>query len=161
VLSAKWRFLEDASRHLAFAFVPALTVPVGATSTAHALRPGQEFWGLDLRFAAVKDWSPRLSTNVDVGYVGFFGDRGESLGGFGANLALGYHLSRWFQPQLELHYGHDFVRVAPDADLLAVTVGAVAWVSDALCIRTGLQQGVVGRHADELHTFLLSMDVNF
>lgn len=123
--------------------------------------PGQEYWGLDLRLVVVKDWSPRLSTNLDAGYESFFGDRGESLGGFGANFAIGYRLVPWLQPQLELHYGHDFVRVAPDADLLAVTIGVVSSVSNVFCIRTGWQQGVVGRHADKLRTFLLLMDVNF
>lgn len=161
VLSAKWRFLEDASRHLAYAFVPALTIPTGAKSTARSLRPGQEYWGVDLRLAMVKDWSPRWSTNLDVGYEAFVGDRSDSLGGLGANLALGYFLVSWFQPQVEIHYGHDFARIGSDASLFAVTVGAVAPLSDALCARVGLRQGIAGRNADQLRTFLLSLDVNF
>lgn len=123
VLSAKWRFLEDASRHLALAFTPALTIPTGARSSEQFLRPGQKFWSLDRRFAVVKDWSPRWNTNLAVGYV----------------------LVPWFQPQVELNYGHDPARVASDTDLFAVTVGAVAPISDGLGARPRIQQGAAGR----------------
>jgi len=87
VLSAKWRFLEDASRHLAFAFTPALRIPTGTRSSEQFLRPGQEFWSLDLRFAVVKDWSPRWSTNLAVAQIsdGFCARPGIQQGAAGRN----------------------------------------------------------------------------
>jgi hypothetical protein len=160
-LSAKWRFFEDEQDGLGVAFVPTFTMPTGRKSTANRLGPSQNFLTMDTRFALVKDWSERWSSNVDIGYVIPFGDREDYRGSLGANVAVGYHLLSRFQPELELNYNRDFIAGSQDADRIAVTVGADMPFSDRVCVRGGVQQGIAGRNTDQSTTFLLSIDLNF
>ena len=160
-VSAKWRFFENEEQWVALAYVPTLTIPTGKDTSPDRLGPSQEFWSLDTRFAVVKDWSERWSTNFDIGYEAVFGDPGASRGSFGANLALGYQFLHALQPELEFNYSHDFTHRDQDADLIAVTVGAVMPLSDLVSIRAGAQHGIAGRNVDQSTTILLSMDLNF
>ncbi len=160
-LSGKWRFYENEDWGVAFAYVPTLTIPTGKETTSERLGPSQEFWSLDTRFAVVKDWSERWSTNVDAGYTAAFGERDEARGSFSANGAVGYRLFPLLQPEVELNYSHDFVHRDDDADLIAVTVGAEMPISDRLCVRAGVQRAIAGRNTDAATTFLLSVDLNF
>jgi hypothetical protein len=161
IVSAKWRFFKNEKRRLAFAYVPTLTAPTGSASSPDRLGPSQEFWSLDTRFAVVKDWSRRFSTNFDVGYELIFGHPGDSLGRLGANLAVGCQLLAQLQPELEFNYNRDFVRGNQDADRIAVTVGVVMPLSDPVCLRAGAQRGIAGRNVDLNTTILLSVDLNF
>lgn len=160
-VSGKWRFFEKEDSGFAAAYLPTLTVPVGKASTTDRLGPSQEFWSLDTRFAVVKDWSNRWSANFDSGYVAVFGDRGDSRGSISANGAVNYRLFPWLQPEVELNYGHDFIRDDRDADVVAITVGADLPVSDRVCARAGAQRGLAGRNADPTTAILLSVDMNF
>lgn len=160
-VSGKWRFFENQGAGIAFAYVPTLTVPVGEDSTADRLGTSQEYWSLDTRFAAVKDWSNRWSANADIGYMAAFGERGDYRGSFSANGAVGYRLLPWLQPEAEMNYSHDFVHDDRDSDLVAITVGADIPVSDRICVRAGGQRGIAGRNADRTTTILLSVDMNF
>jgi len=160
-IAAKWCFFEDKDREIAFAYLPTLTIPTGEQSSDARLDPGQEFWSLDTRFAVVKDWSERWSSNLDFGYEAAFGDRGDFLGSLGANMAVGYQLLPWLQPEVELNGSHDFAANGRDADWIAVTAGVVIPVSERFCIRTGVQQGVAGRNTDQRTALLLSVDMNF
>lgn len=160
-VSAKWCFYEDKDLGLAMAYLPTLTIPTGEQSSATRLGPGQEFWSLDTRFAVVKDWSERWSSNLDFGYESAFGDREDFRGSLSANMALGYQFLPWLQPELELNYNHDLIANDRDADWVAVTAGVVLPVSELLCVRTGIQQAVAGRNTDQSTAFLLSVDMNF
>lgn len=160
-VSGKWRFFENKGAGIAFAYVPTLTIPAGKEPTADRLGTSQEYWSMDTRFAAVKDWSNRWSANADIGYVAAFGERGDYRGSFSANGAVGYRLLPRLQPEAELNYSHDFVHDDRDADLIAVTIGAGMPVSDRVCVRAGVQRGIAGRNADRTTTTLLSVDMTF
>lgn len=160
-VSGKWRFFDTKGAGIAFAYVPTLTIPTGKTAAADRLGTSQEYWSLDTRFAAVKDWSNRWSANADIGYVAAFGERGDYRGSFSANGAVGYLLLPRLQPEAELNYSHDFIHDDRDADLLAVTIGAGMPVSDRVCVRAGVRRGIAGRNADRATTILFSVDMNF
>jgi len=159
--SGKWRFLENEGAGVAFAFVPTLTIPTGKAAMEDRLGVSQEYWSLDTRFAAVKDWSNRWSANADIGYVAAFGERGDYRGSVSANAAVGYRLLPWVQPEAELNYSHDLIHTDPHADLIAVTLGAAMPLSDRVCARVGVQHGIVGRNTDQTTTTLISVDMNF
>jgi hypothetical protein len=160
-IGAKWRFMEIKESGLAFAYLPALTIPTGKSETDEDLGTSQEFWSLDTRFAVVKDWRDDLSSNLDVGYEIPFGDKGNAQGCFSANGAIGYHLLPWLQPEVELNYSHDFNQNDPDSDLVAMTLGAALPLSDLICARAGYQRALAGRNTDDTGSFIISADINF
>ena len=145
---AKWRFYHNDDLKLSLAYLPGLTIPIGRESNARHLGPSQEFWSFDQKLALSKDWG-RWTADVDIGYSLPFGDkRDDARGTLESDIAVGYQLYDWLQPEVELNYAHDFVNKGDDSDLVAVTVGLVMPLSDYWRASMGVQQAVVGRNAD-------------
>jgi len=153
----KWRFYHNEDLKLSLAYLPGLTLPVGRESDSDRLGPSQEFWSLDQKLALSKDWG-RWTANADVGYsLPFGGKRGDARGTLESNLAVGYQLYDWLQPEVELNYAHDFVHKGHDSDLLAVTAGLVMPLSDRWRASVGVQQAIAGRNADRGTTGMFSL----
>jgi hypothetical protein len=154
-LSAKWRFYHDAASGLSIAYVPGLALPTGSRSVS------DRFASLYNGVALTKDWTDRLTSDFDLGYAcPFGGPREAHRGTLSANAALGYHVTPWLQPEIELNYAHDFVR-GGDSDMLAVTGGFIICASEHLRLGVGVQQGVAGRNADRSTALLTSLAIMF
>ena len=154
-LFAKWRFYNDEAAGLSMAYVPALTLPTGSR------RVSDGFASLYNGVALTKDWTDRLTSDFDLGYsFPFGGPRDGYRGTLSADVALGYHVTQWLQPEVELNYGHDFVR-SGDSDLLAVTAGLIVCANDHLRLGVGVQQGIAGRNADKSTALLTSLAIMF
>ena len=64
-----------------------------------------------------------FTSNAELAWVGpIGGDTRGSTAQLQANLAVGYHLRRWLQPELEVNYQ---ATLGPPAHVLALTAGVV------------------------------------
>jgi hypothetical protein len=141
-LSAKWRCYDDPESGLSIAYVPALALPTGNHTVS------DRFAILYNGVALSKDWTDRLTSDFDLGYAFAFGGRREGYRcTLSADAALGYHVTQWLQPEIELNYAHDFVR-GGDSDVLAVTAGLIVCANAHVRLGVGVQHAVAGRNAD-------------
>ena len=85
---------------------------------------------------------------VSASFLLPFGDRNGARGYTSANLGLGYQLTSWFKPELELNYVREFASGRKDAETVAATVGVIWNLSDALRADLGFRHGFYGRNAD-------------
>ncbi len=68
-----------------------------------------------------KDWA-RWTMNGEVNWSQPFGEkRGDDRGTLAANLATGYQLLPWLQPEIGLNYGREFDAGEDDGTGVAVT----------------------------------------
>jgi len=154
-VSAKWRFYHDEARRLEIAYTPALSLPTGEDEMT------DDFFNLFNGIAISKDWGGPWTSNFDLGYsypIG--GHRDDYRGTLSANAALGYQLTDWAQPEIELNYAHDFMH-GDDADLLAVTCGCILCVHENVRLDVGVQQALTGRNADRSTALLAALTFGF
>lgn len=154
-IGAKWRFYRDEARRLEIAYVPALTLPTGEDEVT------DDFFNLYNGIAVSKDWTDRLTSNFDFGYnQAIGGHRGGYSGTLSANAALGYHITDWLQPEIELNYAHDFNH-DDDADLIAATAGFIVCLRDNVRLDVGVQRALAGQNADHGTAFLAALTFAF
>jgi hypothetical protein len=85
---------------------------------------------------------------VSASFLLPLGDRDGARGFASADLGLGYQLTRWLKPELELNYVREFATGPGDAEALAATFGAIVNLSDALRADFGFRHDFYGRNAD-------------
>lgn len=135
--------------------MPSLALPTGNRNVS------DRFTSLYNGIAVSKDWTDRLTSNLDIGYACALGGHREGYRGtLSANAALGYHVTEWLQPEIELNYSHDLAR-GGDSDLLAVTAGLIICASDHVRVGVGVQQGVAGRNADQSTALLACVALTY
>jgi hypothetical protein len=160
-IGGRYRFLNIETYKLEAAYIGGFTVPTGSKTNDNCLGTSQEFWSWDNTFVLTKDWG-RWTTNADVGYSLPFGKkRGYARGTFTANLAAGYQVFYWLQPELELNYSKDFVKSSVDSENLTVTGGLVMPINDRLRMNVGVQQAVWGKNTDKTTTAILAVKIGF
>lgn len=160
-LSGRYRFFESKEQSLEFAYIAGLTIPTGSSSSREEIGTSQEFWSFNQTLVASKDWG-KWTANADIGYALPFGDKRENARGtFNADVAIGYQVLPWLQPEVELNYGHDFLTDEEDSDVLAVTAGLVMPITDRLRVNLGMQQGVWGQNTDKATTLYAAVKLAF
>jgi len=160
-LGGRYRFFKNESLHLEAAYISGFTIPTGTRSNSSRLGTSQEFWSWDNTLAFTKDWG-RWTTNADLGYSLPFGERrGDARGVLGANVAVGYQLLDWLQPEVELNYAREFIKRAGDAQDLAVTAGLVMPINERWRVNLGVQQSVWGKNTDKATAFVLGVKLAF
>jgi hypothetical protein len=160
-LGIRYRFLNREDKKWELAWISALTVPSGSRSDLNRLGTGQEYWSWVNALVATKDWG-RLTANGEIGYSFPFGDaRGRARGSLSLNLAMGYQVWSWLQPELEMNFSKDFVSEGEAAQVLALAAGLVMPVHERLQIHLGVQQGIWGRNADQGKLILLTVKTAF
>ena len=146
-VNAKWRFFGEGDDGLHLAYQPGLSIPVGKHDDDKSLSPGLGLWTFDQRLIATlieKRWVGGVSASFFLP----FGDRNGARGFASANLGLGYQLTAWLKPELELNYDREFATGRKDAEVVAATVGAILNLSDALRVDLGFHHDFYGRNAD-------------
>ncbi len=160
-LSGRYRFFESKEHSLEFAYIAGLTIPTGSSSSRKEIGTSQEFWSFNQTLVASKDWG-KWTANADIGYALPLGDKRENARGtFNADVAVGYQVLPWLQPEVELNYGHDFLTDEEDSDVLAVTAGLVMPITDRLRVNLGMQQGVWGQNADKATSLCAAVKLAF
>lgn len=160
-LSARYRFFESKEQSLALAYIGGLTLATGSDSSREEIGTSQEFSSFNQALVVNKDWG-KWTGNTDVGYALPFGDkRGNARGTFNADVAVGYQVLPWLQPELELNYSHDFLSDKESSEVLAVTAGLVMPINDRLRVNLGAQQGVWGRNNDKETTLTVACKLAF
>jgi hypothetical protein len=155
-LNLRYRFVNDAKRHLEIAYIEGMTLPIGSRATEkeyEAISTSQEYWSLNQTLVVTKDWG-RWTGDADVGYFqGFGAQREHVVGALNGDAALGYQVLPWLQPEIELNYAHTFTEHISDQDLIAATVGLVMPINESWRLAVGVQKGLWGRNTDEATTY--------
>jgi hypothetical protein len=153
----RYRFLQNERLSLEFAYLGGVTIPTGTHASHGHVPTGQEFWSWDQAIVVTKDWGT-WTANAELGYSLPFGDeRGASRGTLTANVAAGYQVLRWLQPEAELNYSNGFSSRGPGSDALAATAGLVMPLSGRLRVNAGVQHVLTGRNADRSTTFTVAV----
>ncbi|MCL2791369.1 MAG: transporter [Desulfobulbus sp.] len=148
-VSGRYRFYCNEEQRLEIAYIAGVTIPTGSSSDRDDIGTSQEFWSFNQTLVATKDWD-RWTLNGDIGYSLPIGsERENARGSLNIDLALGYHILSWLQPEVELNYSHDFMKDEHDAQTLAITAGLVMPFNETLRVMIGVQQGVWGENADK------------
>jgi hypothetical protein len=160
-LSGRYRFFESKERSLELAYLAGFTIPVGNDASREEIGTSQEYWSFSQALVATKDWG-QWTANTDIGYALPLGDKRENARGtFNADVAVGYQVLPWLQPEIELNYAHDFLTTEDDQEVLATTVGLVMPLDDRLRVNVGVQQGLWGRNANKDTTLCAAVKLAF
>ncbi len=158
---ARYRFLNDEKNNLEAAYIAGFTAPTGSGNCRREIGTSQEFWSFNQSLVVSKDWG-KWTANAEAGYSLPFGEhRDDSRGVLCGNLAVGYQVLSWLQPELELNYEREFDREEYDPELIAGTAGLVMPVSDSMRINIGVQEGMWGRNTDKATSFFLGIKFAF
>jgi hypothetical protein len=146
----RWRLLSSPGYGLDLAVKSDLVLPTGADAAPHRIGLSQVYWSFENALVLSKDFGS-FTANAEAGYSLPFGsERGDERGTFFANLAGGWQVLPWLQPELELNYEHAYeVGPDPDANCLYVTGGVVAPFGKGYRITGGVQYAVWGRHTGQ------------
>jgi hypothetical protein len=140
-VGARWRFANVERHALELAVAADVVFPLGSRSTPTQIGLSQEFWSARAAVIATKDLG-RLTMNAEFALgVPIAGDSAGVQSVAQMNLALGYQLRPWLQPEIELNYQHQ-LHVTDDPQVLAVTTGLVASVSEQYRVVVAFQQGI-------------------
>ena len=160
-VSGRYRFYSNEEQHLEIAYIAGLTIPTGSNSDQDDIGTSQEFWSFNQTLVATKDWG-KWTLNGDFGYSLPIGNKREDARGtWNADLALGYQVTSWLQPEIELNYNHDLIANEDDAQVLAVTAGLVMPFNETLRVNVGVQQGVWGENVDKTTTLVTTVKFAF
>lgn len=160
-VSVRYRFFTSTDHSLELAYIGGFTLPAGSSSSEDEIGTSQEFWSFNQTLVAGKDWG-KWTANADLGYALPFGDEREhARGSFNADIAVGYQLLSWLQPEVELNYCLDFYAVEEDQQVLAATVGLVMPINDRLRVNAGVQQGLWGQNTDKATSLFAAVKLAF
>lgn len=153
LVGARWRVLNDVEHALELALLGEAVVPVGTRHTPTQIGLSQGFWSGRLALVATKDLE-RFTTNAELS-VGapLSGDAGGLRSIFQVNLAAGYHVLPWLQPELELNYQG---ALGPDSQVLGFTLGVVAPFGAGQRVVAALQHAFWGQRSAETTGILLA-----
>lgn len=160
-VNGRYRFFHDDGRHLEIAYIAGAIIPTGNSADQGEIGTSQEFWSFNQTLVATRDWGC-WTLNGDIGFALPIGSKRESARGtVNADLALGYQVLFWLQPEVELNYKHDFLKNEDDAQALAVTAGLVMPINNTLRVNIGIQQGMWGENADKATTLITAVKFAF
>ena len=161
VVNAKWRFFQSGDGTVALSWLPGFTAPFSGDARGEEFVPLQDYWSLD-KLVALTLVGERFNLSFDAGYsLPFGGDRDDDCGNITGNAAVGYQLTPWFQPEVELGYGYGFVDGETDADSLAGTAGVILNLPRDLRIDLAFRHTLYGRNIELGMGVLANFSVTF
>jgi len=126
-LAVRWRFLSLADPAIDLAVAAAVTVPTGTSTTPERLGTSRESWSLGGALLASADWG-RFTLGAELGFSAPLAPReSNDVGLLVCNVAVGYQLLPWLQPEIELNYQHE-VELGEERD------ERVLWATAALLV---------------------------
>lgn len=146
-VAARWRFLSLAEPAIDLAVSLGVTVPTGTRAAADRLGTSQESFSLGGSLLASADRG-LFTFGAELGLSAPVGARASNdVGLLVCNLAAGYQVLPWLQPELELNYQHEIeLGEQPDERVLWATAALVVPV-DAVRVVVGARFPVWVRDA--------------
>jgi hypothetical protein len=161
VANAKWRFFQSGDETVVLSWLPGFTAPFSGDARGKEFIPLQDYWSID-NLMALTFVGERFNLNFDAGYLlPFGGNRDDDRGNITGNAAVGYQLTPWFQPEIELNYGHGFVDDGTDSDSLGATAGVILNLPRDLRLDLGVRQTFYGRNVELGTGVLANFSVTF
>ena len=160
-ISGRYRFFESKEKGISIAYIGGFTLPTGSGSSVQEIGTSQEYWSFNQALVATKDWG-KWTANIDVGYALPFGDKREDARGtLNSDIAVGYQILPWLQPEVELNYSRNFLANDNDQEVIATTVGLVMPINERVRVNTGVQQGLWGRNTDKATSLYAAVKLAF
>ena len=160
-ISSRYRFFESKEQSISIAYIGGFTLPTGSGSSEKEIGTSQEYWSFNQALVAIKDWG-KWTANVDIGYALPFGDKREdNRGTLKSDIAVGYQVLPWLQPEVELNYSRNFLANDNDQEVIATTVGLVMPINERIRVNTGVQQGIWGRNTDKAASLYAAVKLAF
>ena len=126
-VAVRWRFLSLADPAIDLAATAAVTVPTGTRTTPERLGTSRESWSLGGALLASADWG-LLTVGAELGFSAPLAPRASNdVGLLVCNVAVGYQVFPWLQPEFELNYQHE-VELGEERD------ERVLWATAALVV---------------------------
>lgn len=159
LLMAKWRFVDrgDGALGLSLALVPELSLPAGEGPREGEIPIGSRLWGPGLGVVAsltCRSWSFGASVGRDwlQGTT-----RGDQRGTWHGDLACGWQVLDWLQPEVEIHHLREqTAHGAAAADATSLTAGVQCMVGETR-FGLGVDQVVAGHATDRTTSLLLQV----
>ena len=145
-VTGHWRFYDSEEKKLEIAYIPTIFIPTGRRSNFDHIGASQGYTSFDNAIAFTKDIG-RWNGTLNLGYntpLAPSKRTGDLFGTTHANIAVGYQVLRWLQPEVELIYSHDFGEHGRTANLASVVFGFIMPFGDHVRFETGVQQDVFG-----------------
>ena len=158
-ITGHWRFYHAPEKHLEISYVPTIYVPTGRRSNLDHLGPSQGYTSYDNSVAVTKDIG-RWTTTTNLGFnspLAHLKRTNNYEGSLHTNLAVGYQVLQWLQPEIEAIYAHDFGRHGASANLVSMVLGVIMPVNDHLRFELGLQQDVFGSNKNQTTSGIFSV----
>jgi len=152
-VGARFRFLQLPEHALELAVTADATIPTGTSAGPHRLGLSQEFWSARGALVATKDWGA-FTANGEVAWATpFSGDAGGLRSVAQVNAAVGWQVTSWLQPELELNYQ---AAIGPGSQVLTATAGVVAPFGAGNRVVAAVQHAVWGQNATQTSGAILA-----
>lgn len=160
-LKMKWLFLASETYGLYLAYVPGISIPLGDATTNTELGPSQNFFGF-VQQVIVTAVAEKFNGSFEGGFGLPLGEhREDSRALVNVNMALGYQLTGWLQPEVELNYGKNFFDQAADEEFLAATIGAIMNLAPSARLDVGVQRVFYGENTNRSTVASMNLSVTF
>lgn len=160
-VTGRYRFYKNDISNVEAGYILGIVIPAGSASDQNHLGTSQNYYSVNQVLVITKDWG-KLTGNIDTGYSITINDQQQdSKGVVIADIAFGYQLNPWFQPEIELNYNHGYFTISDNTNFTAITLGCIFTVTDKLGISSGIQQGLFGRNVDKITTIYTYFDYTF
>lgn len=136
-VAARWRFLSLADPAIDLAVSLGVTMPTGTRAAADRLGTSAESWSVGGSLLASADRGP-FTFGAELGLSAPVGPQvSNDVGLLVCNLAVGFQVLPWLQPEVELNYQHEIeLGAQPDERVL--------WATAALVVPVDAVRVVVG-----------------
>ena len=157
-----WQLWSSQDNQAAIAYTPTFFYVFGRRDNPLLFSPSKNDYAFDNRITLNKDIGAlNLTNNLDIGFITIFGDQAPCLTGiFTANLASGYQIGNWLQPEIEIGYFHESIPGLPVTDALLLSGGVLVFYKN-FRLEIGGAQVVVGSNIDNVTIGLVSLAYTF
>ncbi len=153
-ITGRWRFYHNEQKKLEIAYNPTVIIPTGRRSNLDHLGPSQGYTSLTNALVFTKDIK-RFTGNFSVGYtvpLAHSYRTGNSAGSYDLNLAIGYQVFSWLQPEVEILWAQGFEKHGKGAKILSLVAGVIMPVHEHVRLDLGIQQDIAGSSVDQTTT---------
>jgi hypothetical protein len=150
-ITGRWRFFNSQEKQLEIAFTSAVFVPTGRRGNLDHIGPSQGFTSLDntlILTKSIQRWDGTVSIGFNAPLAHMY-RTDNYCGSLHTNVAVGYQVFTWWQPEIEVIYSHDFGKHEEHANLASIVVGCLFFVNDHVRLDTGIQQDVLGSSSEQ------------
>jgi len=159
-LGLKWRFFQGEDDRLASALTAGVIAPMGRGTAEDAIPVAGEDWALRGGLVAT-GWIDRLAWSTAVEIVRPLGEAAEETRyEFAWDAAVGWQVTPWLQPELELHHARADAIEGDDAYVWSFTAGVLIPLESSR-IAGGWTRDIAGTASDQSDAISVSVTTTF